>query len=108
MEKVLVIAEVGINHNGDLRLAKDLISRAHDAGADLVKFQKRDLSLCYTVTELEQPRFGPWGQTNGDLKRLLEFNGRDYEEIARHCALVGVDWTASVWDVPSQDRKSVV
>src|SRR5437899_2364456 len=103
MERTLVIAEIGINHQGNLDVAKRLIQAAQDAGADVVKFQKRDLSICYTEQELAQVRVGPWGQTNGDLKRLLEFDVLQYDEISSLCTELGIEWTASPWDVPSWD-----
>jgi len=95
------VAELGINHNGDLDLAKALIAAAQGAGADVVKFQKRDLSICYTPAELALPRESPFGTTNGDLKRRLEFGEAEYREIDRFCADRGIRWTASPWDLPS-------
>jgi N-acetylneuraminate synthase len=80
-----VIAEVGINHNGDIDLAKRLISVAAAAGCDAVKFQKRTVDIVYTAAELATPRPNPFGDTNGDLKRGLEFGEEDYEEIAKFC-----------------------
>jgi N-acetylneuraminate synthase len=98
-----VVAEIGINHNGDVNLAKKLIDIARGAGCDAVKFQKRDIELCYTQEELATPRESPWGKTNGEQKRGLEFNQEAYVEIDRHCREVGMMWTASPWDEPSVD-----
>jgi N-acetylneuraminate synthase len=98
-----VIAEVGINHNGDIDIAKKLISTAVSAGCDAVKFQKRTVSVVYTAEELAKPRESPFGETNGDLKRGLEFGEADYGEIARFCKDVKIDWFASCWDEASVD-----
>jgi len=98
-----VIAEIGINHNGDIDLAKKLISTAVAAGCDAVKFQKRTVSVVYTAEELAKPRESPFGETNGDLKRGLEFGEGDYGEIARFCKDVKIDWFASCWDEASVD-----
>ena len=76
-----VVAEIGINHNGDIDLAKRLISVAVAAGCDAVKFQKRTVEVVYTAEELAKPRENPFGATYGDLKRALEFDQEDYEEI---------------------------
>jgi N-acetylneuraminate synthase len=93
-----VIAEVGINHNGDIDLAKRLISVAVAAGCDAVKFQKRTVDIVYTAAELATPRPNPFGDTNGDLKRGLEFEKEDYEEIAAFCKSVKIPWLVSPWD----------
>jgi N-acetylneuraminate synthase len=98
-----VIAEIGINHNGDIALAKKLINVALAADCDAVKFQKRTVSVVYTAEELAKPRESPFGETNGDLKRGLEFGEADYEEIDRYCREVGIDWFASCWDEASVD-----
>lgn len=98
-----VIAEIGINHNGDLNIAKKLIDVALESGCDAVKFQKRTIELCYTPEELAAPRDSPWGKTNGDQKRGLEFGQKEYEEINRYCREVGMTWFASPWDEPSVD-----
>jgi N-acetylneuraminate synthase len=98
-----VIAEVGINHNGDLGLAKRLISVAVAAGCNAVKFQKRTVSVVYTPEELAKPRESPFGETNGDLKRGLEFGANDYREIDRYCRDVNIRWFASCWDEKSVD-----
>jgi N-acetylneuraminate synthase len=98
-----VIAEIGINHNGDLGLAKRLISVAVAAGCNAVKFQKRTVSVVYTPEELAKPRESPFGETNGDLKRGLEFGENDYREIDRYCRDVNIRWFASCWDEKSVD-----
>jgi len=98
-----VIAEIGINHNGDLNLAKKLIDVAKVAGCDAVKFQKRTVGVVYTTEELARPRENPFGPTNGDLKRGLEFGKDKYDEINRYCKEQGVKWFASPWDEASVD-----
>ena len=98
-----VIAEIGINHNGDIDLAKRLISVAVAAGCDAVKFQKRTVDVVYTQKELAQPRPNPFGDTNGDLKRGLEFDREEYEEVQTFCKQVKIDWFVSPWDEASVD-----
>lgn len=98
-----VIAEIGINHNGDLNVAKELIKKAKEAGCDAVKFQKRTVETVYTKEELEKPRENPFGPTNGDLKRGLEFSKEAYKEIDRYCKEMDIDWFASPWDEDSVD-----
>jgi N-acetylneuraminate synthase len=98
-----VIAEIGINHNGDLGLAKRLISVAVAAGCNAVKFQKRTISVVYTPEELAKPRESPFGETNGDLKRGLEFGADEYREIDCYCKEVNIRWFASCWDEKSVD-----
>lgn len=98
-----VIAEIGINHNGDVDLAKRLISVAHAAGCNAVKFQKRTVSVVYTPEELAKPRENPFGPTNGDLKYGLEFEREDYEEIDGFCKSIKMTWFASPWDEASVD-----
>ena len=98
-----VIAEIGINHNGDLDLAKRLISVAVGAGCDAVKFQKRTVELVYTAAELAQPRESPFGTTNADLKHALEFGYEEYHELDEFCRQVKMPWFASPWDEPSVD-----
>jgi len=97
------IAEIGINHNGDIDLCKKLIDVAVSAGADAVKFQKRTVDVVYTPAELTRPRENPFGPTNGDLKLGLEFGYEQYAEIDRYCREQGVDWFASCWDEASVD-----
>ncbi|MEO6922352.1 MAG: N-acetylneuraminate synthase family protein [Bryocella sp.] len=98
-----VIAEIGINHNGDVDLAKRLISVAVAAGCDAVKFQKRTIDIVYTAKELATPRPNPFGETNGDLKHGLEFEAEDFDEIASFCKSVKIDWFVSPWDEKSVD-----
>jgi N-acetylneuraminate synthase len=98
-----VIAEIGINHNGDIDLAKRLISVAVAAGCDAVKFQKRTVDVVYSEKELSTPRENPFGTTNGDLKRGLEFGKEDYEEIASFCKSLKTPWLVSPWDEKSVD-----
>jgi N-acetylneuraminate synthase len=98
-----VIAEIGINHNGDIDLAKKLINVASGSGCEAVKFQKRTIDVVYTAEELAKPRESPFGTTNGDLKRGLEFEQEEYEEIDRYCREVKIDWFASCWDEASVD-----
>ncbi len=98
-----VIAEIGINHNGDTDLAKRLISVAVAAGCDAVKFQKRTIDVVYTAKELATPRPNPFGDTNGDLKYGLEFEHEDYAEIAQFCKSVKIPWFVSPWDEGAVD-----
>ena len=83
--KTFIIAEIGINHNGSLALAKQLIDGAVLAGCDAVKFQKRTLEAVYTPEELDKPRESPWGSTNRQQKEGLEFNKAGYDEIDKYC-----------------------
>jgi N-acetylneuraminate synthase len=98
-----VIAEIGINHNGDIDLAKRLISVAVAAGCDAVKFQKRTVDVVYGADELSKPRESPFGATNGDLKRGLELDYYDYQEIDAYCRASKITWFASCWDEKSVD-----
>ena len=98
-----VIAEIGINHNGDIDIAKRLIDVAEAAGCQAVKFQKRTVDVVYTPAELAAPRESPYGTTNGDLKHGLEFQQEEYEEIDRYCKELGILWLASCWDEESVD-----
>jgi N-acetylneuraminate synthase len=98
-----IIAEIGINHNGNIDLARRLISVAVAAGCDAVKFQKRTVEVVYTKEELEKPRESPFGTTNGELKRGLEFEYDDYCLIDRYCREVKMPWFASCWDEASVD-----
>ena len=102
-EPCFVIAEIGINHNGDIDLAKRLISVAVAAGCDAVKFQKRTVDVVYTAEELAKPRESPFGTTNGDLKRGLELDFYDYQEIDAFCRSSKIQWFASAWDEASVD-----
>ena len=96
-----LIAEIGINHNGDLKIAKNLILEAFKAGFDAVKFQKRTIEIVFSPEELARPRESVFGKTNGELKYVLEFSFNDYAEIDRYCKEVGIDWFASPWDLAS-------
>lgn len=102
-EPIFIVAEIGINHNGDINIAKKLIDVAAESGCDAVKFQKRTIELVYTPEELAKPRENPFGPTNGDLKRGLEFGEKEYAEIDRYCKEKGIIWFASPWDVKSVD-----
>jgi N-acetylneuraminate synthase len=99
-----IIAEVGINHNGDLEIAKKIIDVAAHAGADAVKFQKRTPEVCTPLDQQKQMRETPWGYiTYLDYRYKVEFNEEQYREIDRHCKEKGIDWMVSVWDEPSVD-----
>lgn len=99
----LVLAEIGINHNGSVDLAKRLIDIAFLAGCEVVKFQKRTIEVVYTPEELSKPRESPFGETNGDLKRGLEFGEDQYRQIDEYCRSKPIAWTASCWDEASVD-----
>ena len=99
---IFFIAEIGINHNGDLEICKKLIDAAKTAGCDAVKFQKRDIDTVYTREFLESKRESPWGTTQRDQKSYLEFNLEQYQEIDKYCKSVGIEWFASAWDIKSQ------
>ena len=99
---IKIIAEVGINHNGDLSLCKQIIDVAKDVGCDAVKFQKRDINIVYTKEFLDSPRESPWGKTQRDQKKGLEFNLDQYKEINDYCNKINIDWFASSWDLKSQ------
>src|SRR2546430_4931495 len=94
-----IIAEIGISHNGDLDIARQLIDVAVDAGADAVKFQKRTIDLVYTKEFLDTARESPWGKTQRAQKEGLEFGEPQYREIDRYCKDKGIKWFASAWDV---------
>lgn len=96
-----LIAEIGINHNGDLNVAKKLIEESAKAGFDAVKFQKRTVEVVFTKEELLRPRESIFGNTNGALKHGLEFGIDEYSEISNYCKKLGIDWFASPWDVES-------
>ncbi len=100
--KPFIIAEIGINHNGDIGIAKKLIDMAKKCGCDAVKFQKRTIELVYSKEMLEQYRESPWGETQRAQKEGLEFGERDYDEIDEYCKKIGIVWFASAWDIPSQ------
>jgi N-acetylneuraminate synthase len=98
-----IVGEIGINHNGDLGIARRLIDVAAVAGANAVKFQKRTIDVVYTAEELAKTRENPFGPTNGDLKRGLEFGLDQYRNLDRYCREQGVAWFASCWDEASVD-----
>ncbi len=102
-QPVFVVAEIGINHNGSLDLAKQLIEAAQSAGCDAVKFQKRTIEVVYSAEELARPRESPFGTTNSQLKYGLEFGADHYAEIDRFCQARGMPWFASCWDEASVD-----
>ena len=99
---IFFVAEIGINHNGDMSICKELIDVAVDAGCNAVKFQKRDINLVYTQKFLDSPRESPWGRTQRDQKEGLEFGREEYKEIALYCKEKGIEWFASAWDTNSQ------
>lgn len=98
-----IIAEIGINHNGSMDLAKQLITQAYESGADAVKFQKRDIESVYTKEELDKPRESPWGTTNREQKEGLEFSIDQYKELKEYCDSLNLDFIMSCWDVKSVD-----
>ena len=98
-----IIAEIGINHNGSVALAKKMIDIAVTTGCDAVKFQKRTVDIVYTKEELAKERRSVFGNTNGDLKRGLEFGEDEYKEIDEYCKRKGIMWFASCWDENSVD-----
>lgn len=97
-----IVAEIGINHNGDMKLAKKLIDTAVVAGCDAVKFQKRTVDKVYTKEYLDGPRKSPWGETQRAQKEGLEFGKKEYDEIDWYCKEKGIAWYASAWDIDSQ------
>tara|TARA_A100001011_G_scaffold336814_1_gene366589 strand:- start:8136 stop:8969 length:834 start_codon:yes stop_codon:yes gene_type:complete len=101
MSKIFIIAEIGINHNGDIELAKKLIDMAKRAGCDAVKFQKRDINEVYTKEFLSGLRESPWGKTQLDQKKGLEFSFENYREIDSYCKKKEIIWFASAWDIKS-------
>jgi len=102
-ESVYIIAEIGINHNGSFETVQKLIDVATNAGCDAVKFQKRTVDVVYSAEELARPRENPFGSTNGDLKRGLEFDKSTYLKIDAYCKSKEIDWFASCWDQSSVD-----
>ena len=100
---LFIIGEIGINHNGDIEIAKELIDVAVDAGADAVKFQKRTIDLVYTKEFLDSTRESPWGTTQREQKEGLEFGLEEYKEIDRYCKEKNIEWFSSAWDLESQD-----
>ena len=101
MKKPYLIAEIGINHNGDINIAKQLIKSAKDCGFDAVKFQKRTINIVYDEKTLDTPRESPWGKTTRDQKLGLEFEKQQYDEIDSYCKEVNIEWFGSAWDIKS-------
>ena len=99
---VFIVAEIGINHNGDLKIAKKLIDMAVNAGCDAVKFQKRTVEKVYSKEILDSPRDSPWGKTTREQKLGLEFSEKEYGKIDSYCKRKEIDWFVSSWDIDSQ------
>ena len=100
---VFITAEIGINHNGELKIAKELIEIAKSCGCDAVKFQKRNVEKTYSKEILDIPRESPWGKTTRDEKFHLEFGKSEYDEINKFCFTEAIEWFASSWDIDSQE-----
>jgi N-acetylneuraminate synthase len=101
-KRPILIAEIGINHNGSVGLAKKLIDHAKKYNFDSVKFQKRDPDICTPEHQKDKTRTTPWGNmTYLEYKKKIEFGKREYEEIDKYCKKIKIDWFASVWDVNS-------
>ena len=101
MKKPYLIGEIGINHNGDINIAKRLIQNAKDFGFDAIKFQKRTIDIVYDKKTLDTPRESPWGTTTREQKLGLEFEKPEYNEIDKYCKELNIDWFASAWDIKS-------
>lgn len=101
LKRPFLIAEIGINHNGDINIAKKLIDLAKKNNFDTVKFQKRDINLVYSHEFLSQVRESPWGITQRAQKEGLEFDKKQYLEIDKYCKQIGIQWFASAWDINS-------
>ena len=103
-EPVYIIAEIGINHNGDIAIAKQLMDVAVETGCDAVKFQKRTPEICVPEEQKSVPRETPWGtMTYFEYKKRIEFEQPEFEQIDAYAKKIGIDWFASPWDVPSVD-----
>jgi len=100
---IFIIAEIGINHNGEMSICKELIDVAVSAGCDAIKLQKRDIDQVYSKEFLDSPRDSPWGTTQRDQKLALEFDVDQYFEVDQYCKEKGIEWFASAWDVNSQN-----
>jgi N-acetylneuraminate synthase len=98
MKNVILVGEIGINHNGSVEIANKLVSIANAAGLDYVKFQKRDIKSCYTKKFLDSPRESPYGTTQGDQKEGIELTIEGYNTIDAHCRIIKMGWFASPWD----------
>jgi len=101
--RIFITAEIGINHNGDIDITRQLIDVAKLAGADAVKFQKRSVEKVYSKEELDKPRESPWGTTTREQKLGLEFGKNEFDEIDRYCKEKRIEWFASAWDLESQE-----
>ena len=99
---IFITAEIGINHNGDIEIAKKLIDIAKNANCDAVKFQKRTVEKVYSKQVLDSPRENPWGTTTREQKLGLEFNEKEYDIIDAYCKEKEIEWFASSWDIDSQ------
>ena len=99
---ITFVAEIGINHNGDMKICKKLIDLAVLTGCDAVKFQKREIEEVYSKEFLDGFRESPWGKSQRDQKKGLEFNKKDYQEIDSYCKEKNINWFASAWDLKSQ------
>jgi len=99
---IFITAEIGINHNGDVEIAKKLIDFAKNANCDAVKFQKRTVEKVYSKQVLDSPRESPWGTTTREQKLGLEFNKKEYDVIDAYCKEKEIEWFASSWDIDSQ------
>ena len=104
---VFIIAEIGINHNGNLDIAKKLIDTAKESGCDAVKFQKRTIDLVYSKEALDSPRESPWGNTTREQKMGLEFSLSDYKKIDKYCKKKNIPWFVSCWDIKSQKEMRI-
>ncbi len=100
---IFIIAEIGINHNGDMSICKKLIDTAVESGCNAVKFQKRDINQVYTQEFLDLSRESPWGTTQREQKMGLEFDKNQYDEISQYCKTKNIEWFASAWDLNSQE-----
>ena len=103
IKNIPIIAEIGINHNGSLEIAKKLIDVSIECGCDAVKFQKRSINKVYSKEILDSLRESPWGKTQREQKEGLEFGLKEYSEIDKYCRTRGIDWFASAWDLESLD-----
>ena len=100
---IFIVAEIGINHNGDMSICKELIDVAKNSGCNAVKFQKRDIDKVYTQEFLDSPRESQWGSTQRHQKAGLEFSKEQYKEIDKYCNANEIEWFASAWDLSSQE-----
>jgi len=103
MKRPKIVAEIGINHNGDLKIAKSLIALAKNSSCDYVKFQKRTIDLVYSKNYLKMSRISKWGTTQGEQKQGLEFGEKEYNSIDKYCKQLDIPWFASPWDYKSVD-----